>query len=121
MTPDTRQHGRTLVIGATGSIGRLVVRRLAELGERPVALSRDRGRAQQVLGANVDVVVGDVTDPDIWSSAVQDVNGVVRNANVPSPTARITVVRGDTWDRAVRRSANCGPPLPASTSDASAE
>jgi uncharacterized protein YbjT (DUF2867 family) len=82
MTADS-QKGRTLVIGATGSIGRLVVRRLAEHGERPVALSRDHGRAQQVLGADVDVVVGDVTDPTNWSPAIQGVTAVVMTHGAP--------------------------------------
>ena len=69
--------GRVLVIGATGSIGRLVVARLLELGDRPRALTRDVERARRVLGSDVDVVAGDLTDPGSLATAVDDVAAVV--------------------------------------------
>jgi uncharacterized protein YbjT (DUF2867 family) len=69
--------GQVLVIGATGSIGRLVVRRLEELGSRPRALSRDVERARRVLGADTEVVAGDVSDPASLRAALEDVQAVI--------------------------------------------
>jgi uncharacterized protein len=46
---------RVVVTGATGTIGRAVCRALAERGDQVVALSRDRDRAQQALGSEIEV------------------------------------------------------------------
>jgi uncharacterized protein len=46
---------RVVVTGATGTIGRAVCRALAERGDQVVALSRDRDRAQQTLGSEIEV------------------------------------------------------------------
>lgn len=46
---------RVAVTGATGTIGRAVCRALADRGDQVVALSRDRSRAQQVLGDGIEV------------------------------------------------------------------
>jgi uncharacterized protein YbjT (DUF2867 family) len=79
----SRPIGRVLVIGATGSIGRLVVARLRELGDRPRALSRDVDRARRVLGPDVDLVAGDLTDPARLATALQDVAAVVMTHGAP--------------------------------------
>jgi uncharacterized protein (TIGR01777 family) len=47
---------RVVVTGATGLIGQAVVRALADRGDEVVALSRDAGRAAQVLGEGVETV-----------------------------------------------------------------
>lgn len=44
------------VTGATGTIGREVVRALSKRGDEPVALSRDPDRARAILGADVEAV-----------------------------------------------------------------
>ena len=54
-----------LVTGATGNVGRHVVSGLLASGIRVRALSRDPGKAG--LPAEVDVVRGDFTAPDIWT------------------------------------------------------
>ncbi|MDQ6821332.1 MAG: TIGR01777 family oxidoreductase [Actinomycetota bacterium] len=46
---------RVVLTGATGTIGGTVATRLQERGDRVVALARDRHRAAQRLGANVEV------------------------------------------------------------------
>jgi uncharacterized protein YbjT (DUF2867 family) len=74
MTP---QVGRVLVIGATGSIGRLVVARLSELGDHPRALTRDARRARRVLDPSTEIVGGDLTDPAGLSGALDGVAAVV--------------------------------------------
>ncbi|MFL5782155.1 MAG: TIGR01777 family oxidoreductase [Thermoleophilaceae bacterium] len=47
---------RVAVTGATGTIGRAVVRALAERGDQVVALSRSVGSAREKLGTDVEVV-----------------------------------------------------------------
>jgi uncharacterized protein YbjT (DUF2867 family) len=79
----SQRVGRVLVIGATGSVGRLVVRRLEELGDQPRALSRDPDRARRVLGATTEVVAGDLTDPASLGSALEDVQAVVFTHGAP--------------------------------------
>jgi uncharacterized protein (TIGR01777 family) len=46
---------RVLVTGATGMIGQVVCRALAERGDQVVAVSRDQERAQELLGTGVEV------------------------------------------------------------------
>ena len=52
-----------LVIGATGTVGRLVVRQLTARGEQVRALVRDPDTARQRLGDRVQYVVGDLDRP----------------------------------------------------------
>ena len=49
---------KTIVIGATGVVGGLIVRQLVEAGERPIGLSR-----RHMIGADIDWVRGDLTVP----------------------------------------------------------
>ncbi|KQW45920.1 epimerase [Nocardioides sp. Root1257] len=74
---------RVLVLGGTGSIGRLVVSRLRELDESPLVLSRDPGRASKVVGAEVHVVRGDLTDARSVREALVDVDMVVMTHGAP--------------------------------------
>jgi uncharacterized protein YbjT (DUF2867 family) len=67
---------RVLVVGATGSIGRHVVAAATRHGLRVRALARDVARARNLL-PNVEVVSGDLEDPDSLTTAVQDVDGIV--------------------------------------------
>jgi uncharacterized protein YbjT (DUF2867 family) len=65
-----------LVVGATGSVGRLVVEEAIRLGHPVRALVRNNRKARQ-LPAGAHVVVGDVTQPDTLTPAVADVDAVV--------------------------------------------
>jgi uncharacterized protein YbjT (DUF2867 family) len=65
-----------LVVGATGSIGRLVVEEAVRQGYRTRALVRGPARAGQ-LPPEAEVVVGDVTRPDTLPAAVDGVDAVV--------------------------------------------
>jgi uncharacterized protein YbjT (DUF2867 family) len=65
-----------LVIGATGSIGRLVVDEAIRRGYSARALVRDRDKAR-VLPAYAQVVVGDVTRPATLFAAVAGIDAVV--------------------------------------------
>lgn len=53
-----------LVAGATGTVGREIVRQLAEAGHRVRALTRDPGNTNFPPGS--EVARGDLTDPEAW-------------------------------------------------------
>ena len=63
----------TLVMGATGTVGREVVRQLASRGGKVRAFARRQERAEAILGPGVDVALGDLTDPRTIESAMDDV------------------------------------------------
>jgi uncharacterized protein YbjT (DUF2867 family) len=65
-----------LVIGATGSIGHLVVEDALKHGHRVRALVRDSRKADR-FGAGVEVVVGDLTRPDTLVPAVDGIDAIV--------------------------------------------
>ena len=65
-----------LVVGATGSIGRLVVEEALRQGHAVRALVRNPGKARQ-LPPEAQVVVGDVTRPDTLPGAVDGVDAIV--------------------------------------------
>jgi len=65
-----------LVVGATGSIGRLVVEEAVRQGHAVRALVRTPGKARG-LPPNAEVVLGDVTRSDTLPGAVDGVDAVV--------------------------------------------
>jgi uncharacterized protein YbjT (DUF2867 family) len=65
-----------LVVGATGSIGRLVVEEAIKNGHAVRALARDPGKARRLF-PDVDVVAGDLTRPDTLTAAVEGVDAIV--------------------------------------------
>lgn len=67
---------KVLVVGATGSIGRLVVEEALKAGFDVRALVRDAGRARSLAGG-VELVVGDLTRPETLAAAVAGVDGIV--------------------------------------------
>ncbi|WP_030605952.1 SDR family oxidoreductase [Streptomyces fulvoviolaceus] len=66
-----------LVIGATGSIGRLVVAEAIARGHTVRALVRDRAKGAQRLPADAELVVGDVTRPETLHEAVAGADAIV--------------------------------------------
>lgn len=72
-----------LVVGGTGSIGRLVVARLAELGHTPRVLTRHPHRARRSLPATAEAVEGDVADATALAEAVAGVDAVVMTHGAP--------------------------------------
>src|SRR4051812_2834386 len=65
-----------LVVGATGSIGRLVVEEALAQGHAVRALVRDATKARRMPIA-AEVVVGDVTRPESLGAAVDGVDAIV--------------------------------------------
>ena len=71
---------RLLITGATGFVGRHLVTRLTDVGERPRVLVRDEAKARQVLPADkVEFAIGDVLQPATVDAAMRDVEVVVHS------------------------------------------
>lgn len=88
-----------LVVGATGHLGHLVVRRLREQGHEVRALVRRAGPAADDLAAvGADLALGDLRDPASLDRAVRDARAIVATANVVAPTQR-----GDTHEAVERQ------------------
>lgn len=91
-----RNMGVILVAGATGGVGKRVVRRSLERGYRVRAIVRDIDRARSIIGDDVDLVVADITKPETLNSIVMaDIQAVICCTAV-----RVQPVEGDTADRA---------------------
>lgn len=70
-----------LITGATGYIGRHLVWRLCEQGERPRCLVRDVGWAAHLFAsAQVELVEGDITRPETLTGAVRGVDTIIHAA-----------------------------------------
>ena len=67
---------RTLVTGATGFVGSQVVEELLARGESVRGLVRDPAKAARLRERGVDVIVGDIRDPDALSLAVESIDVV---------------------------------------------
>lgn len=65
-----------LVIGATGTVGRLVLRQLTARGEQVRALVREADTARQRVGDRVGYVVGDLDRPATLAPALAAANRV---------------------------------------------
>ena len=91
-----KKVGTILVAGATGGVGKRVVRRLVESGYKVRSLVRDSQRAKEMLGENTELVEGDITIPETLTEQVfKDVSAVVCCTGT-----RVQPVEGDTPDRA---------------------
>jgi uncharacterized protein YbjT (DUF2867 family) len=69
-------HLTVLVVGASGSIGRLVVDEAVRKGHAVRALARDPRKARRLF-PDVEVVAGDLTRPDTLTAAVDGVDAIV--------------------------------------------
>jgi uncharacterized protein YbjT (DUF2867 family) len=72
----SKQSMMILVIGATGSIGSLVVKEALQQGHSIRALVRGPEKARR-LPAKAEAIVGDLTQPGTLVAAVKDVDGIV--------------------------------------------
>jgi uncharacterized protein YbjT (DUF2867 family) len=85
-----------LVAGATGGVGKRVVRRLLEKNYQVKCLVRDIDKARTILGNDVDLIVADITKPETLTSLMMsNIEAVVCCTAV-----RVQPVEGDTADRA---------------------
>ena len=88
-----------LVVGASGQVGHLVVRRLREQGHDVRALVRAAGPAANDLArTGAELALGDLRDPASLDRALRGVRAIVATANVVAPSQR-----GDTHEAVERR------------------
>lgn len=74
----TETKGTILVAGATGGVGKRVVRRLLEQGYQVRSLVRDSKKAREMLGDRVELVEGDITLPKTLTPQVtKDIQAVI--------------------------------------------
>src|SRR5581483_8540691 len=71
---------RIFVTGATGLVGRRLVRRLHERGDQVVILTRRASHASQLFRDNAAVVEGDPMRSGDWMKAVADSDAVIHLA-----------------------------------------
>jgi uncharacterized protein YbjT (DUF2867 family) len=93
---EENKMGTVLVVGATGGVGKRVVRKLLERGYKVRSLVRDTEAAKAILGDKTQLVVGDITRPETLTDEVmQDITAAICCTGV-----RVQPVEGDTSDRA---------------------
>lgn len=74
----TENKGTILVAGATGGVGKRVVRRLLEQGYQVRSLVRDSKKAREMLGDRLELVEGDITLPQTLTPQVtKDIQAVI--------------------------------------------
>jgi uncharacterized protein YbjT (DUF2867 family) len=76
---------KALVVGATGQTGRRIVEQLVKRQIPVRAMVRDRTRAQEILPAAAEIVVGDVLEPSTLRAAISDCT-VVLSATGAAPS-----------------------------------
>ena len=68
--------GKILVTGATGNVGSLLIPDLIAMGADVRALVRDESKAQGLIDAGVEVIIGDLDKPDTLDAAFRGVDKV---------------------------------------------
>ncbi|NEO16849.1 MULTISPECIES: CIA30 family protein [unclassified Moorena] len=90
-----KDMGVILVAGATGGVGKRVVRRLLKQNYPVRALVRDAQKAREILGDNLELFEADITIPETLTPALyKNITAVVCCTG-----ARVQPVEGDTPNR----------------------
>jgi len=84
-----------LVTGATGGLGRNLVKALAADGNRIRVYVRDATKAQQILRGNIEIVEGELGDENSLKKAMNGVNLVYHCAGNTSITAPYQIMHRD--------------------------
>jgi len=71
------KRNQIIVFGGTGYYGREVVRGLVMKGVSVRVLSRDRDKAEQILGDDVEIIQGDVTDKQTIVDSLSNVTAII--------------------------------------------
>src|SRR4051812_28332366 len=77
--------GKVLVVGATGQLGGLVVKKLASRGVAVRALSRPRSDHSHLKMQGVEIVLGDLLDSSSLSAACEGADVVISTATAHIP------------------------------------
>jgi uncharacterized protein YbjT (DUF2867 family) len=77
-----------LVVGATGQVGSLVVRRLRADGAPVRAMVRNPATAADLAATGAELVVADLARPETLDAALDGVDAVVATANAVAPIHR---------------------------------
>jgi len=77
-----------LVVGATGQVGSLVVRRLRADGQQVRAMVRDPTSATDLAATGAELAVADLGMPETLDGVLEDVEAVVATANAIAPIRR---------------------------------
>ncbi|MCT7950364.1 CIA30 family protein [Ancylothrix sp. C2] len=94
-TPKPQRTGIILVAGATGGVGKRVVKKLLEKNYQVRALVRDSQRAKEILGNKVEIIEGDITISETLNENVmKDISAVICCTGT-----RVQPVEGDTPNR----------------------
>jgi len=84
-----------LVVGATGGVGKRVVKRLQQRGITVRCLVRDITRARTILGNTVELIEADLTIPETLTSAIfEDITAIICCSGT-----KVQPVEGDTPNR----------------------
>lgn len=84
-----------LVVGATGGVGKRVVKRLQQLGITVRCLVRDIKRARTILGNTVELIEADLTIPETLTPAIfADISAIICCSGT-----KVQPVEGDTPNR----------------------
>lgn len=93
------REGTVLVTGGTGGVGAFVLRELAAQGRPVIALARPES-AHLVAGDGIDVIEGDLGDPDSLRAAVESADAVIHAAcTFTRPEVDVAAMRAmaDAW------------------------
>ncbi|WP_200411518.1 SDR family oxidoreductase [Virgibacillus salexigens] len=67
---------KILVTGATGNVGKFVVKELLHMGEDVVAAGTNKSKLQAMFGNTIDKVILDLTDNQTFSKALENIDRV---------------------------------------------
>ncbi len=87
--------GIILVVGATGGVGKRVVRQLSDRGYRVRALVRDAAKAKTILGEKVELFEADITIPKTLTPPLMESVSAI----ICCTGTRVQPVEGDTPNR----------------------
>ena len=65
-----------LVTGASGNVGRFVVKELQQLGEEVVAAGTNKQKLTELFGSDVEAVTLDFIRPDTFKEATENIDRV---------------------------------------------
>ncbi len=94
--------GKILVTGATGNVGSILIPNLTNLGADVRALVHDESKAQGLIDAGIEVVVGDLDIPETLDAAFRGVDKVFL-ITPPNPNQ---VIQANNWIQAAKRTGN---------------